>query len=196
VAVDTSHSAVKALGGVANFCPECGASVEGMKFGAECGTLVDGTPTAPQRVATLSHDEQVAILEREIAALAKQGWHVYGRPTPYEVCLKRKSGLTARRFFALWVEDDGSLWTNAAGAVEGGRLRDIPLPLHHATGAAQPHSVETGSRILVISVASGNGGEARRRVPTGKARQREVTSESRQDLPIYLYKHIHSRAAV
>lgn len=113
---------------IAKFCPECGATVAGAKFCPECGTStalgVAQTETAMPRV--LSHDQQVVILEREIAELAKQGWRVYGRVGPYEVCLRRKSGLTARQFLPLWVEEDGSLRTNASGVVTGGRLRDIP----------------------------------------------------------------------
>lgn len=120
------------------FCSECGSPVEGMKFCAECGTPVDGAPASLQRVATLSHDQQVAILEREIAELAKQGWHVYGRVGPYEVSLRRKSGLTARQFLPLWVEEDGSLWTNAQGVLEGGRLRDIPSLLSNPQVQLQP----------------------------------------------------------
>jgi hypothetical protein len=51
---------------VAKFCPECGANAEGMKFCAECGTPLHGDTAA----TTLSRNQQVAILEREIAALA------------------------------------------------------------------------------------------------------------------------------
>lgn len=109
---------------MANFCPECGAAVEGMTFCPDCGTPLDG---ASQQVPTqLSDDQQVAILDREIAELAKEGWRTHVRPTPFEVSLKRKSGLTARQFFTLWFEADGGLWTNQFGVMEGGRLRDIP----------------------------------------------------------------------
>jgi hypothetical protein len=120
------------------FCSECGSAVEGVKFCAECGTPVDFAPPAPQPVAKLSHDEQVAILEREIAELGKQGWHVYGRVGPYEVSLRRKSGLTARQFLPLWVEEDGSLWTNASGVMEGGRLRDFPSLLSNRQVTLHP----------------------------------------------------------
>jgi hypothetical protein len=69
----------------------------------------------------LSHDEQIAILEKAIAEYAKQGWHEWApRPTPYETSLRRKSGLFARQFMAVWVEEDGTIMTNYAG--EAGRL--------------------------------------------------------------------------
>jgi hypothetical protein len=112
---------------IVKFCSECGAGVAGAKFCPECGTsTAQGVAQAETAPLVLSHDEQVVILEREIAELAKQGWHVYGRVGPYEVSLRRKSGLTARQFLPLWVEEDGSLWTNAGGVVTGGRLRDMP----------------------------------------------------------------------
>jgi hypothetical protein len=63
---------------------------------------------------------------------------VYGRVGPYEVCLRRKSGLTARQFLPLWVEEDGSLRTNAAGVMEGGRLRDMPSLLRNTQPALNP----------------------------------------------------------
>jgi hypothetical protein len=112
---------------MANFCPECGASVAEMTFCSECGAPVGagaaGLPTV------LSDDEQVAILENAIAELAKQGWHEWThRPTPYEVSLRRKSGLFARQFIALWVEADGTL--KNGGILEGGRVVDVlTLPL-------------------------------------------------------------------
>lgn len=113
---------------IAKFCPECGATVAGAKFCPECGTSTALGVAQPESAMprALSHDEQVVILEREIAELARQGWHVYGRAGPYGVCLRRESGLTARQFLPLWVEEDGSLRTNASGVVTGGRLRDIP----------------------------------------------------------------------
>ena len=111
---------------MANFCPECGAAVEGMRFCAACGAPLGGAAGQPPAAKKLDDKEQVAILDREITALARKGWHIYGRPTPYEVTLRRKSGLTARQFLALWVEEDGSLWTNQHGVMEGGRLRDLP----------------------------------------------------------------------
>lgn len=114
---------------MASFCPECGADAEGMRFCASCGAPLDGAPVQPPATKKLSDKEQAAILDREIAALAKQGWHTYGRPTPFEVSLRRKSGLTARQFLTLWVEEDGSLWTNQFGVMEGGRLRDLPILL-------------------------------------------------------------------
>jgi hypothetical protein len=53
------------------------------------------------------------------------GWHEWAaRPTPFETSLRRKSGLFARQFMALWVEEDGSVWTNYVG--EGGSLRGLP----------------------------------------------------------------------
>jgi hypothetical protein len=126
-------------GSVPKFCPQCGSPVEGMKFCAECGKPLGAAPTNQQPDArTLSHDEQVAILEREIAELVKQKWHVYGRPTPYEVTLRRKTGLTARQFLPLWVQTDGSLWTNAQGAETGGRLRDMPKLLSNPRAQLQP----------------------------------------------------------
>lgn len=103
---------------MAHFCPDCGAAVTGMTFCSECGaslTEIDAEPFA------LSHDEQVAILESAIAEYGKQGWHEWThRPTPYEVSLRRKSGLFAREFMAVWVEDDGTIMENYVG--EGGRL--------------------------------------------------------------------------
>jgi hypothetical protein len=114
---------------MAKFCPECGASVAGMKFCSECGALVGDAPaTEPPAPTLLSHDEQVAILNSAIAELAKQGWHEWThRPTPYEVSLRRKSGLFARQFIALWVEDDGTLQNG--GILEGGRVVDmVTLP--------------------------------------------------------------------
>jgi len=112
---------------IAKFCPECGTAVAGAKFCPECGTPTAlGIGEDEAAPLELSHEEQVAILENEIAELAKQGWHLWSRATPYEVCLRRKSGLTARQFLPLWVEWDGSLWTNSVGAVEGGRLRNVP----------------------------------------------------------------------
>ena len=61
----------------------------------------------------------------QLAQFAKQGWHIHQWATPYEVSLRRKSGLTARQFMALWVEENGSVWTNYVG--EGGTLASIPL---------------------------------------------------------------------
>lgn len=120
-----SHRSVKAFRRVAKFCPECGASVAGMKFCSECGALVVDAPAAqPPAPARLSHDEQVAILDNAIAELAKQGWYVHGRPTPYEVSLMRKTGLFARQALPLWVEEDGTLQNG--GIYEGGRITDIP----------------------------------------------------------------------
>jgi hypothetical protein len=99
-----------------------------MKFCAECGTPLDGASPIQAPVAhALPEDEQAAILDGEIAALTKYGWQVHGRPTPYEVSLKRNKGLTARQFLTLWVEEDGSLWTNQFGVMNGGRLRDFPI---------------------------------------------------------------------
>ena len=69
----------------------------------------------------LSHEDQVAILEDALAELAKQWWHEWTyRPTPYEVSLRRKTGLFARQFMSVWVEDDGELVTHFDG--EAGRL--------------------------------------------------------------------------
>ena len=63
-----------------------------------------------------SHEHQVAILEHALAELAKQGWHEWTyRPTPYEVSLRRKTGLFARQFTSVWVEDDGELVTRFDG---------------------------------------------------------------------------------
>lgn len=74
----------------------------------------------------LSQEEQVEILQRTIAELRKQGWKVYKQqPTPYEVCLTRKTGLFARQFMPLWVEDDGSLKTNEI--LEGGHIQIVPF---------------------------------------------------------------------
>ena len=91
------------------FCPQCGSPVEGMKFCAECGSTLDEAPAQTPAVTPLTHDEQVTILHSQIAELAKQGWHVHGWATPYEVSLRRKSGLMARQFMALWVEENGSV---------------------------------------------------------------------------------------
>jgi hypothetical protein len=68
----------------------------------------------------LSHAQQVAILQEAIREYAKFGWRVWKQPTPYEVALRRKSGLMAREFMSLWVEEDGTVMENYAG--EGGRL--------------------------------------------------------------------------
>jgi hypothetical protein len=97
-----------------------------MKFCAKCGTSVDETPVAPQPIATkLSHEHQVAILNDAIREFGALGWHEWAaRPTPYETSLRRKSGVFARQFMALWVEEDGSVWTNLVG--EGGSLRGLP----------------------------------------------------------------------
>ena len=77
----------------------------------------------------LSHDEQIAILDAAIAEFAKHGWHVWKRDepnfNPYEVALRRKTGLFAREFMALWVEDDGQIATNYVG--EGGRIGIVPV---------------------------------------------------------------------
>lgn len=107
------------------FCPECGASVEGMKFCSECGASVE-TQAALQQVGTkLSPQEQVTILNDAIREFGALGWHEWAaRPTPYETSLRRKSGLFARQFMALWVEEDGSVWSNFVG--EGGSLRGLP----------------------------------------------------------------------
>jgi hypothetical protein len=75
----------------------------------------------------LSHEEQVAILEQCIQELAKQGWREWQRLNACEVALKRKSGVFARQFMALWVESDGRLMTNYVG--EGGRLTVVPFIL-------------------------------------------------------------------
>jgi hypothetical protein len=110
-----------------------------MKFCAECGTRITvAAGTERPAPKTLSDEEQIVILDREIARLSKQGWEIEGRPTPYEVCLRRKSGLTARQFLPLWVEDDGSVWTNAGGVMEGGRLRDFPSLFRTQPTALQP----------------------------------------------------------
>jgi hypothetical protein len=101
-------------------------------------TRAVGTVAPVDPPSRISHDQQVAILEREIRELAKEGWHIHGRVGPYEVSLRRKSGLTARQFLPLWVEEDGSLWTNAAGVMEGGRLRDIPSLLDSSPPALNP----------------------------------------------------------
>jgi hypothetical protein len=77
----------------------------------------------------LNHDERVAILERGIEELTKQEWRPWQRVTPYEVALKRKSGLFTREFMVLWVEDDGRLMTNYVG--EGGRLTAVPFVVVH-----------------------------------------------------------------
>ena len=113
---------------IAKFCPECGAAVAGAKFCPECGTStalgVAQAEEAPPRV--LSHEEQVEILQRAIAELRTQGWNVYKQqPTPYEVALIRKSGLFARQFMPLWVEEDGSLKTKEV--LEGGRIQIVPF---------------------------------------------------------------------
>lgn len=63
----------------------------------------------------LSHDEQAAILERAIKQLALQRWKPNGRPTPYEVCMRRKNFLT-REFMAVWVEEDGQVFTKYVGS--------------------------------------------------------------------------------
>jgi len=61
-----------------------------------------------------------------IAQSKKQGWHEWTtRPTPYEVSLRRKSGLLAREFMALWVEEDGTVLTNYVG--EGGGVQIVPF---------------------------------------------------------------------
>ena len=76
--------------------------------------------------AVVSHEEQVEILQNAIAEGAKHGWKIYKQqPTPYEVCLTRKSGLFARQFLPLWVEEDGTLQTNQV--VEGGRVQIVPF---------------------------------------------------------------------
>jgi hypothetical protein len=77
----------------------------------------------------LNHDERVAILERGIEELAKHEWRPWQRVTPYEVVLKRKSGLFKREFMALWVEDNGRLMTNYVG--QGGRLTAVPFVVAH-----------------------------------------------------------------
>lgn len=123
---------------MARFCSECGSPVEGMSLCAECGAPVGDSREAAPAAITLSLDAQVAILEHEIEELAEEGWRIYGRAGPYEVCLTRRSGLTARQFLPLWVEEDGSLWTNASGAVEGGRLRDVPSLLCRQQVIVQP----------------------------------------------------------
>ena len=65
----------------------------------------------------LSHDEQVALLERGIAELRKQGWKEWtARPTPYETSL-RKGSIFTRQFMAFWVEDDGRLIQSYVGGV-------------------------------------------------------------------------------
>ena len=78
--LDTARQLIKGLKDVVNFCPECGAPAQAMTFCAECGTPLDPASGAHQPVATvLSHEQQVAILEREIAELAKDGWGIHGR---------------------------------------------------------------------------------------------------------------------
>lgn len=112
---------------IAKFCPECGAAVAGAKFCPECGTSTAlGIGQAEATPVVLSHEEQVEILEKAIAQCAREGWHEWThRPTPYEVSLRRKSGLLAREFMALWVEEDGRVMTNHAG--EGGRIQIVPF---------------------------------------------------------------------
>jgi hypothetical protein len=79
----------------------------------------------PAPPTPLPHNEQVSILESAIADFAKHGWHEWtARPTPYSVSLRRKSGLMARQFMTVWVEDDGSVWMTYVG--EGGSLRALP----------------------------------------------------------------------
>jgi hypothetical protein len=105
---------------MANYCPECGAAVTGLAFCSECGEPLTETGDFDEPVV-LSHDDQVAILESAIAEYGKHGWHEWApRPTPYETSLRRKSGLFAREFMAVWVEDDGTIMENYVG--EGGRL--------------------------------------------------------------------------
>jgi hypothetical protein len=112
---------------IAKFCPECGAAVAGAKFCPECGASTALGIAQPEATpVVLGHEEQVEILQRAIAELRTQGWKVYKQqPTPYEVCLVRKTGLTARQFLPLWVEEDGTLQTNEV--LEGGRIQIVPF---------------------------------------------------------------------
>ena len=111
---------------IAKFCPECGAAVAGAKFCPECGTSTAAAVAREDEPLKLSHEEQVEILEKAIAQCAREGWHEWTqRPTPYEVSLRRKTGVFARAFMALWVEEDGRVMTNYVG--EGGRIQVVPF---------------------------------------------------------------------
>lgn len=111
-------------------CPDCEEVVKAeARVCRFCSYRFDAEASPP----ALSHEEQVAILRSAIAQCAKDGWKVSGQQpaSAYEVCLSRKSGLTAREFMALWVEEDGEIKTNYVG--EGGRMQIIPfvfLPLN------------------------------------------------------------------